>query len=130
MVSPQCSAYFLRERIAARIPAAVTALRAPMEADFDAERTEVLQLLCELPEGGRYSIFTLLEELEYFPLRGDLDSIAKQLKLHATPLKAADFLHVICEWSVTRYRPAHHRRLLSATIIRKCVVSLSLSRRH
>lgn len=128
IVSPQCSAQFLRERIAARVPAAVAALKTP-EIEFDPERADVQQLLAELPEGGRYNVFTLLEELEWFPQRGDLDLVARQLRQHASSAaKAADFVQLICEWSVTRHRPSHHRKLLSATLIRKYNVLLAHER--
>lgn len=119
MVAPQCSAHFLRERIAARIPTAIAALKAP-DTEHEPERAEMQLLLSELPEGGRYSVFTLIEELEWFPARGDLDSVARQMRLHASsPAKAAELVQLICEWCVTRHRPAHHRKLLGATLIRK-----------
>lgn len=119
MVAPQCSAHFLRERIAARIPAAIAALRAP-DTEHEPERAEMQLLLSELPEGGRYSVFTLIEELEWFPARGDLESVARQMRLHASsPAKAAELVQLVCEWCVTRHRPAHHRKLLGATLIRK-----------
>ncbi len=128
LAAPHCSASHLRERIASKVPATVASLTAA-GSDLAPEHAEVVQQLLDVPEAGRYSVYTLLEELDYYPQRGDVESIVRQIRLHCTlPTKATEIVHTICEWSVTRYLPFHTRKMLATSLLSKYMQLLAADR--